>query len=325
MSGERRSCETARSSAGLDGVGPAQRRRLDDPAEQRPRARAPRSGAPRAPAPRAPAAGAGSPPRCRRRRAACPGAWCPRAAGRRRVRSSPSTASISIAAELSSSACARRAAAVGSASARLFPRSSSRAISAARSASRRRSLGVARAGARDLGDRARERRRRRGTRPARPSCSESWIVKLPDRRQVEEVERGRAQHRRGDAQPRAPGDRHDQHRGQVDDAQRDHRRDVLERIDDQRAQRDRERPRRPRPRAAAGGSGASRKPNGGDTNISLMDERDGSRLPPRSTRPARFGAPTEADRASGGRCSQPCPTVPVMIVQCSVRREVTLR
>ena len=51
-------------------------------------------------------------------------------------RSSPSTASISIAAELSSRACASRAAAVGRASLRLFPRSSSRAISAARSASR---------------------------------------------------------------------------------------------------------------------------------------------------------------------------------------------
>ena len=250
------------------GDGP-QQRRLDVSARRRaavsttppssPRAPARRSAAPRAPARRAPAACAGSPRRCRRRRAACPGACVPSRSGKATVRSSPSTASISIAAECSSSACASRAAAVGRLSARLLPRSSSRAISAARSASRRRSCASrvrARAtSATELAIRATTKKAIRAT-----QLRESLIVNSPVGGRWKKLNARRAEHRRGDPQPGAPGDRDDEHRRQVDDAQRRDRRDVPQRIDDQRAQRDGARARRPRPRGVRAGL-ASRNPN----------------------------------------------------------------
>ena len=57
---------------------------------------------------------------------------------------------------------------------------------------------------------------------------------------VKEVERRRAEHGRYHAQQAAPGQRHDEHGQQVHDRQRDDRRDVLERVHDQRAHRDRQ-------------------------------------------------------------------------------------
>ena len=143
-------------------------------------------------------------------------AWCRRAAGTPRGASSASTASISIAAEASSSVCASRAAAVGSASARLFPRSSSRAISAARSASRRRSC-ASRARARVSSARS-SKRRHDQERSSATQFLESAIVKPPDGRQMEVVERRSAQDRCREPEPHAPHDRDDQYRRQVHDA-----------------------------------------------------------------------------------------------------------
>ena len=230
------------------------------------------------------------------------------------MRSSPSTASISIAAELSSSVCARRAAAVGSASARLSPRSSSRAISAARSASRRRSS-ASRVRARVIS--ATELASTATTRNATSATQllEFWSVKRPTGGRWKKLNAAALSSAVADAEPRAPGDRHDQHRRQVDDAQR--------RPPARRARADRRSActarRRPRRRARRRGAAAVLRPAGSQTerhDISLMQrngERGGSRLPPRSVRPARFGARCAATRCSTGRARCRL-TVPAMII-----------
>ena len=147
VSGERRSCETARNSAVLT----VSALRSAAVSTTSPSSRS------RSSAALSSASSAGTTRSCRRRRLASdasaptssvPSRLVPSRSGNATLRSSPSTASISIAAEPSSNACARRAAAVGSASPRLSPRSSRRAISAARSASRLRAS-ASRARARD--------------------------------------------------------------------------------------------------------------------------------------------------------------------------------
>ena len=69
--------------------------------------------------------------------------------------------------------------------------------------------------------------------------SSSAIVKPVQRRDLEEVEGERAGHRGEQPQPQPPDDRDQQDRRQVDDPQRDHRRNRLERVDEQRARRHR--------------------------------------------------------------------------------------
>ena len=88
--------------------------------------------------------------------------------------------------------------------------------------------------------RGRPRRRQRRTPPARPSRGRGASVKSPDRRQVEEVEGSGAEHGRCDTEAETPEDRHHDHRQQVDHAERLDGRDVLERVDEQRRERDRD-------------------------------------------------------------------------------------
>ena len=92
-------------------------------------------------------------------------------------------------------------------------------------------VGLERAAPRGVGERARD------DRGDEEDGERDPVLAVGDReparrRDVEEVERERARHRRRDAQPHAPERRDEQHREQVDDAQRDVRRDVLERVDE---------------------------------------------------------------------------------------------
>ena len=237
VSGERRSWETARKRAVLT----ASARRSAAVSTTPP------SSPSRSSAALNSASSAGTTRSCSRRRlssevsaptSSVPRRLVPSRSGNAMLRSSPSTASISIAAELSSSVCASRAAAVGSASARLFPRSRSRAISAARSASRRRaSASRVRARVTSATELARTGDHQEGD-------QRHPVARVPDRElahrgQVKEVEGPGADDGRGHTQPRPPGHRDHEHRRQVDDAQRDHRGHVLQRVDDQRAQRHR--------------------------------------------------------------------------------------
>ena len=159
--------------------------------------------------------------------AACRAGARPRAAGTRRARSSPSTGC-----ELDRRRreLQRRREPLrrptGSARRRSSPRSSVRAISAARSASRRRcSASIAALRARSASALATIAATRKTT--SATQFSPSAIVKLAGRRDVEVVERQRARERRRDRQPHAPERRDEQHRQQVDDAQRDVRRHRL--------------------------------------------------------------------------------------------------
>ena len=97
-------------------------------------------------------------------------------------------------------------------------------------------LRIARPGARDLCDRAHQSRRYEEGDQGDP-VARAPDLELPDRGQVEEVERRRAQHRREGAQPCSPDRGDDEHGQQVHDAERDDRGDLLERVDQQRAQR----------------------------------------------------------------------------------------
>ena len=117
---------------------------------------------------------------------------------------------------------------------------------------------------------------RPGTSTSATQLRESWIVNWPVGGRWKKLNAAALDDGGGDAQPTAPDDRDDQHGGQVDDAQRGQRRDFLERVDDQRAQRDGgERDQDADPRE--GGSGASRKPNGDDTAVRVMGR--GARAP----------------------------------------------
>ena len=63
----------------------------------------------------------------------------------------------------------------------------------------------------------------------------------PRRREVEEVEGGRARDGRDDAQPRLPERRHEQDGDEIDEAQRDGRGHIVEHVVDERHRGDRER------------------------------------------------------------------------------------
>ena len=138
VKGERRSWETARSSAVLT----TSARRSDAVSTTPP------SSASRSSAALSSASSAGTTRSCSLRRlcseasdptSSVPNRRVPSRSGNATLRSPPSMLSSSIAAEVRPSVAASRAPAVASASFRLFPRSSSLAISAARSASRLRS------------------------------------------------------------------------------------------------------------------------------------------------------------------------------------------
>ena len=138
VSGLRRSCETARSSAVFTTSAWRSAAVSTTPPCSRSRSSAALSSA----------SSAGTTRSCNRYRlrselsaptTTVPSRRSPSRSGNATLRASGSTASITIAADCSSSACAIRAAAVGSTSARLPPRSSTRAISVTRLASRRRS------------------------------------------------------------------------------------------------------------------------------------------------------------------------------------------
>jgi len=177
VSGERKSWETARSSAVLT----VSARRSAAVSTT------PLSSPSRSSAALSSASSAGTTRSCSRRSLASevsapttsvPSRLVPSRSGNAIVRSSASTESIWIAAEPSSSVCASLAAAVGSASARLFPRSSSLAISAARSASRRRSC-ASRVRARVTSATELASAATTTNAPSATQLLESWSVKRP--------------------------------------------------------------------------------------------------------------------------------------------------
>ena len=104
-------------------------------------------------------------------------------------------------------------------------------------------VGLQRALAGDLGQRARADGGEEEDASADPVLPRR-DREAPGGRDVEEVERERADDGGRQRQPRAPDRRHDQHDEQVDDAERQHGRDVVERVDQQRGQRDADRRRR---------------------------------------------------------------------------------
>ena len=227
VSGERRSCETARSSVVLTTSARRSARVSTTSPSRRSRSRPAASSASRL----------GTTRSCSRRSASSgspagtssvPSWVVPSRSGNATRPSSPSTGASSIAADGRPSADASRCAAAGSDSDSSLPRSSSRAISAARSASRRRwSASVARA-------RATCATELPITRDDQEHDQRDPVLALgdreaPRRRDVEEVERQRRRERGQHAEPRAPDRRDDEHRDEVDDAERDHRRDLAER------------------------------------------------------------------------------------------------
>ena len=110
-----------------------------------------------------------------------------------------------------------RSDASGSASRTLAPPSRMRASAAARSASCRRcSASRARERAKEATPLATTAATRNAA--SATACPLSSIVKLPGWRQVEEVERDRAQDAREQAEPEAPQRRHEQHGEQIGDA-----------------------------------------------------------------------------------------------------------
>ena len=143
----------------------------------------------------------------------------------------------------------RRSASASTISACIRSRSSASAASSAsaRSACSRPPLGLERLCPRQAGDGAADRRDDHEGRQRDP------VLFVGDReavqrRDLEEVEGDGAGDRGEQAQPQAPDDRDQQDRRQVDDAERDNRRDRLQRVDDQRAGDDRgERRQQPQP------------------------------------------------------------------------------
>ena len=202
VSGERRSWETARSSAVLT----TSARRSDAVSTTPP------SSSSRSSAALSSASSAGTTRSCSRRRlcsevsaptSSVPSRLVPSRSGNATLRSSPSTASISIAAELSSQRLrqarrGRRQSLGQILPAQQQPRHLRRQIGLAPAL-----LRVASTRARHLRHRARERRRDE-ERDQRHPVARALDRELADGRQVKEVERRRAQHRRGNAQPRSP-------------------------------------------------------------------------------------------------------------------------
>ena len=246
VSGERRSCETARSSAVLTIVRAAQRARLDDLAEQRVALERGARAAPRAPGPRAPQApqrrlgeAGRDEQRAELRVPSRSGNATPAlvALDRRAARSPPTAARAPCA-----SRCATPPAAPRRGSS---PRSSSRAISAARSASRRRWSASRGACARALGERRWRPARRRGRRASATQFSLSAIVKRPVGGMWKKLNASALAERRGTPSQRAPARRDEQHRDEVDDAERRRPARSAQRVDE----RGRQPPRRARRRA----------------------------------------------------------------------------
>ena len=85
------------------------------------------------------------------------------------------------------------------------------------------------------------RRRRGRRRPGATQFSPVAIVKRPVGGMWKKLNASALATRGRQRQPRAPDRRHHQHDEQVDDAEREHRRDVVERVDQQRGQRDADR------------------------------------------------------------------------------------
>ena len=98
-------------------------------------------------------------------------------------------------------------------------------------------LGLERAAAREVGD-ARGRHRRDQQHDERHPVLPLGDREAPGRRDVEVVERERGADAGGEPEPDAPHGRDEQHRQQVDDAERDLRRDLAERVQEQRRDRD---------------------------------------------------------------------------------------
>ena len=145
-------------------------------------------------------------------------------------RGSGGTAPSSIAAEGSVIASARRRAVDPSTSLGLrpgqqLPRQSGGEVGLLAAA-----LGFGGAAASEVGDRA-HHHGDRDERRQRDPVARVGDREPADRRDVEEVERGCARQRRRQPQRESPVGRHEQHRRQVDDAQRDRRRHRLQRVD----------------------------------------------------------------------------------------------
>ena len=256
VTGERRSCDTARRTAVLIS---SERRsaRVSTTSRGAPRARAPRQQAPPAPAGRAP-------------RGAVLGA----SAGTSSVPSSSSAAgqrdrgrALVAADGLEHEPARAQLERLRDPLRRRDPAPpAGRARRAARAPARRRGRPRGRAARPPARWRAASatleaRPRRRGTPSARPS-SRLGDREAAGRRDVEVVERRRAHEARGDAQPRAPDDRDEQHAEQVDDAERDRRRGTpragtARSVSAATSRRPRARPRR----AAADGSGSASTPH----------------------------------------------------------------
>ena len=179
---------------------------------------------------RAPA-GARSAPRGPAGRTSVPSWRRPSRRGNTRRRSSASTGASSIDADGSCSARARRCAAARSDAARSSPPSSSRAISAERSASRRRAARPPRpCGRAPLGQRAGHGR------GDEEDAEPDPVLAVGDReaagrRQVEEVEGERADHRGEDPEQGAPTCRDQQHGEQVEHAGGDDRHELAQPVD----------------------------------------------------------------------------------------------
>ena len=98
-------------------------------------------------------------------------------------------------------------------------------------------IGLRRPSARDLGD-ARDGHGGHDVDAERDPVLGAFDREAPDRRDVEVVERGRAGDPRRDAEHGAPVRGDEQHGEQVDDAERERRRDLAQRIQQQRRERD---------------------------------------------------------------------------------------